>query len=317
MEENSYQSASGMEASGNGEGPLFAVNYSNAAAELFRRKRIDVDLWKCPAWPDVVSLARESRAVYVHFPLLVGSGGGDAIDTETQQPADWDKVESLLAQTGTPWVNLHLGTRTRDYPELPADTTAPDHVKMLAERMTRDVQAVVDRFGAERVIVENVYDGRGMFLRPCLLGENIRRVVENTGCGFLLDLSHARLAAHYLGIDARAYIATLPVQRIREMHVTGIQPLEGRLLDLARQADSHSDLVRRYAGHPIDHMPMTDRDWAFFRWAMDNVHRGDWRDPWLVAFECGGVHGIWEAISDERVLAEQIPRLRRLVRGTR
>jgi hypothetical protein len=174
MEENSYQSASGMEASGNGEGPLFAVNYSNAAAELFRRKRIDVDLWKCPAWPDVVSLARESRAVYVHFPLLVGSGGGDAIDTETQQPADWDKVESLLAQTGTPWVNLHLGTRTRDYPELPADTTAPDHVKMLAERMTRDVQAVVDRFGAERVIVENVYDGRGMFLRPCLLGENIR-----------------------------------------------------------------------------------------------------------------------------------------------
>ncbi len=71
-----------------------AVNYSTAAADLVRRVEIRVDCFKCPAWPDLVETAHALLPVNVHFPLLVGAGGGDALDGETGQPADWEKVES-------------------------------------------------------------------------------------------------------------------------------------------------------------------------------------------------------------------------------
>ena len=65
----------------------FSVNYSPAAASLASAGRVEVDLFKCPAWPDLV--AALNVPLYVHFALRVGLGISDAIDTRTRQPADW------------------------------------------------------------------------------------------------------------------------------------------------------------------------------------------------------------------------------------
>jgi hypothetical protein len=64
------------------------------------------------------------------------------------------------------------------------------------------------------------------YLRPTYLPETICRVVEETDCGLLLDLSHARLAAWALNMDPQDYVNQLPVQRICEIHVTGIQRID-------------------------------------------------------------------------------------------
>lgn len=53
----------------------FAVNYSTEGAELLRQGQIELDLFKCPAWPDLLPEARALRLAHVHFPLIVGSGG--------------------------------------------------------------------------------------------------------------------------------------------------------------------------------------------------------------------------------------------------
>ena len=45
------------------------------------------------------------------------------------------------------------------------------------------------------------------------------------------------------------------------------------------------------------------------------MHRRAWGQPWIVTFEYGGVGGVWEMVTDRAVLAEQAPRLRRLVKG--
>jgi hypothetical protein len=84
-----------------------AVHYSSATVDLIRRGQIQSDYFKCPAWPDLIPTAQELLPTYVHFPLRGGSGIGGAIDTETNQAADWSKVEVLLAQTETPFVNVH------------------------------------------------------------------------------------------------------------------------------------------------------------------------------------------------------------------
>jgi uncharacterized protein len=285
----------------------FGVNYSLPTVDLLRRQKIEIDYLKCPAWLDLVAEAQSIHPVYVHFPLRVGLGIGDAIDTETGQRADWNKVELLLKQTGTRFVNVHLASLRQDHPGISADTTDRGQIELITTQMIRDVRSVVERFGAERVIVENDNDVGSRMLHPALLPSVIRRVVEETGCGFLFDLSHARLSAPVLGMDVRDYIAALPVKRIREIHVTGVQQLDGRWLDAIRQADR--GFAERFAGQWMDHLPMIDADWEFFAWAIAQIHSGEWAEPHIIAFEYGGVGGIWGAISDTHTIAMQVPRL--------
>jgi uncharacterized protein (UPF0276 family) len=293
----------------------FAVNYSRAAADLLRKGKIQIDYFKCPAWPDLVTMVQENHPTFVHFPLKVGSDIGDAVDTETGQPADWGQVEALLSGTDTLLVNLHLAPNSQDYPGIPVDTVDPDHMEMLTERLIRDVRAVVERFGSERVVVENDHHSRGRNLRPAFLPEVIGRVIAETGCGLLLDVSHARLAARHLGMGACQYLSALPTERTREIHVTGIQPFEGQWVEAAHRAGIDPDVIRRFTGHLVDHLPMTEEDWKFFAWAMAQVRSGAWGRPWVVTFEYGGVSWIYEAVTDAAVLREQVPRLHALVRG--
>jgi len=297
----------------------FAVNYSAAAANLLREGRIEFDRFKCPAWPDLIATARELHAVYVHLPLRVGAGIGTAINTETRQPADWRQLEPLLSQTDTPQVNTHLAPLTDDFPGIPVATTEPAYIEALLAHALRDVQALVARFGPERVIVENADDGKGLILQPALQPDFIRRVVEEAGCRFLLDIAHARLAAHLLGLDARTYIARLPLGRISEIHLAGIQPFQGHWSTLMHQPGLSQEDLGWFAGlQPgqwMDHLPLLDGDWEFYAWAFEQIHRGRWEQPWILTLEHGGVGRLWELLTDQAALAEQVPRLSAMVKN--
>jgi uncharacterized protein (UPF0276 family) len=293
-----------------------AVNYSQATSELLQAGQVQIDRFKCPPWPELVAAVQKNYPLYVHFSLRVHRGIGDVIDMETGQLVEWDDVETLLIQTGTPNVNVHLAPSSKDYPDIPVDTADPAHAEMLADHMIQDVRVVAERFGPERVVVENDHPQRGRQLRPTYLPEVICRVVEETGCGFLLDVSHARLAAHDLGMDVREYVAELPMDRIREMHVAGIQRFDRRWVEVARRFGIDEGTIAGFAGHLVDHLPMVDEDWPIFSWAMEQVHNGAWAQPWIVTFEYGGVGWLFEAVTDQDVLADQIPRLYALVTGT-
>jgi uncharacterized protein (UPF0276 family) len=291
----------------------FAVNYSPPAAKLLGTGRVEFDYFKCPPWRDLIEAARDLRPVYVHFWLAVGKGTGHAIDSEKGQPVDWAEIEEWMALTGTSFVNLHLMPGDQDYQGIPVDTTDPAHIELLTENMIRDVSGVVERFGASRVIVENANSGGGRHLRPALLPEVITRVVRATGCGFLLDISHARMAARDLGMSAEQYIQALPVQRTREIHITGLQYLAGDWLNMAKQSSVDPDFIARFHGRLLDHLPMTQEDWEFFAWSIQQIRKGLWGQPWMVAFEYGGVGKFFGAVTMDDILLDQIPRLYEMI----
>ncbi len=294
----------------------FAVHYSPPAAALVDAGRITVDSFKCPAWPELIATVRAKYPMYVHFPLRVGWGIGDALDTEKRQLADWSAVASLRAQTGTPFVNVHLEPTTDDHPTIPADTTEPDSIAFLTDCLIRDVRAVVRRFGPESVIAENVPNESGCLL-PAYLPAVVRRVIEECDCGLLFDIPHARRAARALGMDAREYIALLPVERTREIHLTGIQQFDERWMGVLRSAGLSESVVAQFAGRWQDHLPFTDADWEFTAWSLDQVAHGHWGQPWIVALEYGGVGPLWEAVTDPAILAAHIPRLAAMVHACR
>jgi uncharacterized protein (UPF0276 family) len=286
-----------------------AVNYSPPTAALLRAGRIAIDRFKCPSWPDLIATAQAQHPVYVHFPIQVGGGGGLARDSETGREPDWAACEQMLARTGTPLVNVHITASPRDYPGIPPATTDPAHTERLAEAAVRDLEAVTRRFGPKNVIAENAPDGHGSTLRPLLEPDFIRRVIEEAGCGLLLDLSHARRAADFLGMDVRRYIEALPVNRIGEIHVTGVYRVEGPLVEWAREKGLDEAALARAIGRLQDHLPMTGADWALLDWALERIAAGAWAAPWVVAFEYGMVGGFWERMIEEDVLLAQVPRL--------
>ncbi len=266
---------------------FLSINYSTQAALLFQSGRIPLDYFKCPDWPDLVEEALAYRPVAVHFTLSAGNG--------SLQNADWKLVETLLQRTGTPYVNLHLEAMASIFPDIPVHTTEDYHRQHITEALASEVKSVVDRFGPERVIVENVpyyLRKKEKVLRPSVEPEVIGKIVHETGCGLLLDISHARIAANALGLDEKAYMQSLPVDCLRELHFTGLHTIEGVLRD---------------------HLEILDGDWPVLEWALEQARAGKWARPWMLAFEYGGVGEKFAWRSSEAVIATQEPRLFELI----
>ena len=113
----------------------------------------------------------------------------------------------------------------------------------------------------------------------------ISGVVQEAGCGLLLDLAHARVAARYQGEPVRDYLARLPLNRLVEIHVSGPRPLPaskgasgGRLFDA--------------------HEPVQEPDYALLAWVLERTR------PRAVTLEYS---------KDRAQLKAQLDRLRRLL----
>ena len=250
------------------------------AANLVRSGAIEIDLFKCPNRPRVVEKARRQRPVYVHFPLYAGRRVGEVTDL--------DAIGERLLKTGTPHVNTRLD------PQIEARAGMMGRLFDAIDQTLRDVRTLVAHFDAERVVVENApyYKDRApdgaMAAEPAL----IRQVVEETGCGFLLNLAHARLAAQSMGMDACLYVSLLPVEAICALHVAGMP---------------------RWAGPLHEPMPMSDEDWDLFNWVVERIEAGAWGLPRVIAFEYGGVGPWFEARTDPAVLARQLSCLQQTI----
>jgi hypothetical protein len=258
----------------------FAINFSLASAELLAAGKIKLDRFKTPDWPDLMAQAAKYLPIYVHFAINAG-----ADDSRT---TDWKLADEIARQTHTPYVNVHLAPRARDFAGM--DDSA------VLSRLVSDVRRAVDFFGPNRVIVENIPLGNWDegFAPACGSPKIISQVVEQTGAGFLMDLSHARLTARHLGFDDREYVAALPLHRLAELHITGLQMVDGKLRD---------------------HMQMGDEDWEIAKWAFDQIHAGRWGMPKMVAFEYGGVGAPFDWRTDPLVIESQVPRLYAMVHG--
>lgn len=267
----------------------FAINYSPEALQLWREGQIQVDLFKCPDWPDLVAEASAQHQVYVHSSLVAGRGIPPDLDI--------DMLRHWLDTTETLVVNTHFYLLKSDFPTGSAITA-----EAVIERAVRDVEYLGERFGVENVIIENVpYWRRGSLgdlaaevVDPAVISE----VIDRSGCGLLLDIAHAIRACEATRRPAiKAYLNALPVQALRELHVVGILP----------EPDEHGDRE--------DHFAMTEADWALTDWALAQIRAGKWRAPETMAFEYGGVGEKFAWRSERAVIAAQAPRLFELAKS--
>jgi len=256
----------------------FAVNYSTKLAELVMAGKVDFDLFKCPEWEGLLKAATPIKPVYLHLDITVGR--------DRVQRLDYEKLRRMLAETNTPHVNCHLSGS--------ADLKIGNKTDRLTllKRWIDEINLLKREFPGYTVISENL-----PFEPPIpeyhLAGDPklITEAILETDTGLLLDISHARISADTLGVDYREYIEGLPLERLHEIHITGL---------------------RTYHGYLADHFEMQEGDWSSAEWAANQIAVGTWREPEIVAFEYGGV-GEWFSWRTETwALEEQVPRLNKL-----
>ena len=267
----------------------FAINYSPQAEALLRGGKIQIDLFKCPPWAHLVAQARRSCAVYVHFGLMAGRNRLDDVDL--------DELARWLETTDTVVVNTHLAALDSDFA-----AGEPMDAESVIQKAVRDIDYLGERFGNDRIVVENVpYPdfswNRGLLAEaadPAVISE----IVKRSGCGLLLDAAHAIRSCEGTGrADVKGYLNAMPTHALRELHVAGLLP----------EKDEH--------GVRMDHYALTDDDWAVVEWVVEQIREGRWRRPDTMAFEYGGIGPLFADRSEAAVIAEQAPRLYRLARS--
>jgi uncharacterized protein (UPF0276 family) len=169
----------------------------------------------------------------------------------------------------------------------------------MARQMAEGIAVVREALPGQSIVAENL---------PTVLGDltnyphplasvhpiTVREAILQADCGLLFDIDHARIAAHTLGMTLEAYVAELPMDRLQELHMTGVHQLE--------------------SAHPQDHQPLQEADWEVFGWALDQIAVARWALPWVYAFEYGGIGPLFAWRSDKEALRTQVPRMAQMLR---
>lgn len=267
----------------------FAINYSPQAEQLLNDGKIQVDLFKLPSWDDLVPDIHSKYGGYVHFGFLAGNKMVCDVDL------NW--VQMWLDTTHTQYINTHLVIQDTDFAE---DEVIS--VESVIAKAVADVEFLGEHFGNDRVIVENIpYPDPGWndgVLKEAVDPTVITEIVQRTGCGLLLDVAHAIRACEGLGVtDIKGYINQMPVHALKELHVVGLLP------------ENDENGVRQ------DHYELLPDDWEMVEWSVAQIRDGKWNEPYLMAYEYGGVGSLFASRSKTDVIEAQVPRLYALAKS--
>lgn len=192
------------------------------------------------------------------------------------------RIEAYLVCTKSPWASVHISVwnpgeiaRMKNGQRLPLPD--PDRG---GQRFIGKVKQLAPTIKVP-VLIENVeplpLDNYDYWARP----EFIQRILEKTGCDFLLDIGHARISAECLGIDIHDYLQQLPLERVVQVHASGPRWVNGRLWDV--------------------HQPLQQEDYNVLDFVLARTQ------PQVVTLEY---------IQEAQALQDQLARLRNILEGT-
>jgi uncharacterized protein len=199
-------------------------------------------------------------------------------------------IAQQARRTGTPWIGEHLAFISADPLEpgaaLHEATTLTYTVcPQLSEEVVQHVCDKLDKLQAHFEVPLIVENSPQYFAIPGSTLSIVDFTIEihrRAGVGMLLDLTHFMISAMNMGFDAKTEIARLPLERLVEMHVSG--------LDVQSDTawDNHANLA----------------DESIFELAEIVLDR---TRPRAVTFEYN-----WAPSLPDRILIDQIERIRRM-----
>lgn len=205
------------------------TNLSEPLIELLAGRETPIDGIEVGPWinPQQIINHRESLP---SFPFYFH--GGEWVNRIGILPGSVAAINRYIKAAGSPWASMHItfllpGVRPLfvgngwRIPRLDPDRSTRRFVRKV-QALRRSVDVCVLLENPDPMPLADNYE-----IQP----DRITAILEATGCGLLLDTGHARLSSEALGIPAEEYILKLPLDRLRQIHVSGPRMREGRLFD--------------------------------------------------------------------------------------
>jgi len=176
----------------------------------------------------------------------------------------------------TPWASEHIGFSVPDTTLDGALVTQPAGALLTREEaqanIIRNARALAERLPVP-LLLENLPLFPNLAHLHICEPDFVAQVIEETGCGLLLDLAHAQVSANVLGYEIHDYLLRLPLHRTVEIHLSGprrLGDLEERRYNLVRSnAASIAHLLAFDEDNLVDaHAPMLEWDYALLEWAL-------------------------------------------------
>ncbi len=194
-------------------------------------------------------------AIREAFPLLLHDYLGQLSDPLSGHALA--RARHLQEMYRSSWVAEHFqclhtedGGRSLDY------VFPPLYTEEFLRRFVANARVLREAVAAP-LVMENIPGFFSLQYAQMSEAEFLRRFFEETGCGFLIDVPHLWLEAHYRGLEPRHFIGEFPLERVVEIHVAGVEddrdlggpwiaptPPTEEILDLARWIGARAPKLR-------------------------------------------------------------------------
>ncbi len=206
-----------------------ACNYYLETEELFDEGRIHLDYFKYPALGFQMEIMKDldafeglcSRIAQKRPILLHGlyPAPHDLSSATLKEDFDDRIADRLVETTKTPGLSFH-----------PALSKKPERVPFGAffETIVDNARYIKEKYEyLEFVLIENCDNVMwGELIKPDVFS----RLVHESGCGLLLDISHAFCAAKWLDMPFYEYMEKLPLDKTVEVHINGWIEIPGAVM---------------------------------------------------------------------------------------
>jgi len=197
-----------------------ACNYYLETEQLFDSKIIDIDYFKYPSlefqmgiMEDLFAFENFCNKLTTKRPILLHGlypAPHDLSSVTLQSDFNYEITNRLINMTKTPGLSFHptLSRLSNDVPFKKTFRTIIENAIFIKEKYA----------GMEFMSLENCDSIQwGELIKP----EVITQLINETGCDFLLDISHAYCASQCLNVPFNNYLKLLPLEKTIEIHING------------------------------------------------------------------------------------------------
>jgi uncharacterized protein (UPF0276 family) len=259
--------------------PQLTVNYSDALVKLIRSGDAPIDGIEVGPWFTPKKIRRFQQEL-PEWPFHFHASS--FISRSRYLPGTLNRLREYHSCTQNQWISVHiellplhvylLGSRFGLHPNPPDFEHSKRKFVHLLERLKG--------FDGLPIILENLSSLPDEKYHYQAGPDIITEIMETTDSGLLLDISHARLAASFQGRHVRSYLEKLPLERMMQIHVSGIRKQFGRLRDA--------------------HESLQEEDYTLLKWVLGKCQ------PRVITLEY---------FRDQEPLRKQLSALREIIAG--
>ncbi len=173
-----------------------------------------------------------------HIPLVLHCASLSVAGTVPPDPATVQAIAATIERMRSPWLGEHLafisahglGEGQADAIEL-TYTVSPQFSHESVAQVAQNVAAIRPAIGDVPLILENTPSYVTVPGSTMSSAEYIAAVLRACDVGLLLDLSHFLITCTNTGADPIAELSKIPLDRVVEIHLSGVNVQGGRAWD--------------------------------------------------------------------------------------